>query len=564
MEHSNKSQIRKLIETRSHSKLRVQQENENIIPQLLQLMEDKDKEIRANAAFACAQLAKDFPEAVRRAVPKLTYLLADKDKYVTQNACSALGEIGEVAPEETKQSIPSLIRLLDDPSVQEMASFAIGRIGSEIPQETREAVPKLARLLDSEDPNVRQNVCEALAKMSEKWPEGIRDLVPKLVKLLDDRPLDSLWYVQPGICGYAACALGKIGKTYPGDVKEAIPKLTELTKLPEDELEFIRENAVNALAEIEKEHPDTVKAAAPSSKPQFDDEEAKSTREQEALERKMANNEAVQCLKLADSYLAEFEKTITPNELNESDGRELLNTVDLAMKQIDKAERIDPTAQLYGIGITLFRARAFGDRGIIENNALGRRSAAILSLKKSIELCDHIPDAHYNIGLIYSQTGKREDALRHLRRAVDLSPDDIEYRKTLDRAENVFRGLREKRTILWSWIIAGIFGCIAAAIVLPAGKEISTLGKVVFFLFITYLGWSWYWGRIFILDRWGEKIERYTSGEHGWILGLILLFFVFPNVGFYGGGIYQYLKYRKILRSAAHAPTAKYDTGANE
>lgn len=550
MGHSDKSQIRKLIETRSHSKLRTQQENENIIPQLLQLMEDKNKEVRANAAFACAQLAKDFPEVVIQAVPKLTDLLADKDNDVIQNACSALGEIGEVAPEKTKQSIPSLIRLLDEPSVQEMASFAIGRIGSEIPQETREAVPKLARLLDNEDPNVRQNVCEALARMSEKWPEGIRDLVPKLVKLLDDKPRDSLGYVQPGICGYAACALGKIGKTYPRDVKEAIPKLTELAKLPEDELEFIRENAVNALAEIKKEHPDTIKAAVPSSKPQSDDEEAKSMMEQESLEWKIANNEAVQCLKLADSYLAEFEKTITPNELNESDGRKLLNTVDLAMKQIDKAEQIDPTAQLDSIGITLFRARAFGDRGIIENNALGRGSAAILSLKKSIELCDHIPDTHYNIGFIYLQTGKREDALKHLRRAVDLNPDDIEYRKTLDRVENEssFGLKRGKRAILWSWIIAGIFGCIAAAIVLPAGKEISTLGKVVFFLFITYLGWSWYWGRIFILDRWGEKIERYTSGEHGWILVLILLFFVFPNVGFYGGGIYQYLKYRKLVK----------------
>jgi len=159
--------------------------------------------------------------------------------------------------------------------------------------------------------------------------------------------------------------------------------------------------------------------------------------------------------------------------------------------------------------------------------------------------------------LIYSQTGNREDALRHLQRAVELAPDDIEYRKMLDRLENVssfglkeraFRGSREKRKILWSWIVAAIFGFISVVGMSQTGKETSALGKIGICLVMIYLGWSWYWGRIFILDRWGQKIERLTGGEHGWILGLILLLFVFPIVGFYGGGIYQYLKYRKIVK----------------
>lgn len=76
------SEIIKLIETRSHSKLRAEQESEDIIPQLMQLMEDENSQVRANAAFACAQLAADFPQDIEQAIPKLTDLLGDKDKWV--------------------------------------------------------------------------------------------------------------------------------------------------------------------------------------------------------------------------------------------------------------------------------------------------------------------------------------------------------------------------------------------------------------------------------------------------------------------------------------------------
>ena len=108
-----------------------------------------------------------------------------------------------------------------------------------------------------------------------------------------------------------------------------------------------------------------------------------------------------------------------------------------------------------------------------------------------------------------------------------------------------------KKTIFWSWIVAGIFGCIVLIgfFSLPdeGMEEMSVLGRIGFCLLLTYFVWAWYWGRIFILDRWGRKVEKATGGEHGWILGLILLF-VASFIGFYGGGIYYYLKYRKILK----------------
>jgi len=106
-----------------------------------------------------------------------------------------------------------------------------------------------------------------------------------------------------------------------------------------------------------------------------------------------------------------------------------------------------------------------------------------------------------------------------------------------------------KRTMLWSWIIAGVFGCLFV-VVIWADKESEwpVLGKIALFPFLVYAGWSWYWGVIFVRDRWGRKAEKVTRGEHGWILELVLLFVVAPFIGFYGGGIYQYLKYRAILK----------------
>lgn len=152
----------------------------------------------------------------------------------------------------------------------------------------------------------------------------------------------------------------------------------------------------------------------------------------------MIHSEAIQSLNLADSYLKEVIGAIDQGlEKDETAGNELTHTIDLAMKQIDKAERIDASTQLDDIDIRHFRARAFGLRGIVEYRSFGKRSAAISSLKKSIELADNIDIAHYTIGIIYADTGKKEDGLRHLRKAVDLAPDDMEYRKTLDRLEHV-------------------------------------------------------------------------------------------------------------------------------
>lgn len=245
--------LKKLLATRSHSKLRERQHEGNIVPDLILLMKDKDANVRANAAFACAQLARDFPSDVKHAIPHLVKLLADEVQEVVDCACSALGEIGETFPQQAKHAAPYLIRLLEVSGGQQMACFAIAKIGKGAPDEFKEAVPKLASLLNSPDDWILTEACAALASLADGRPEYVRPVVPILTGILDDVRRDSSGFIVPGPCGLAAYAIGKIGAKFPQDIKEAVPRLRKLARSEEDGMEFIRENAVEALREIGEE-----------------------------------------------------------------------------------------------------------------------------------------------------------------------------------------------------------------------------------------------------------------------------------------------------------------------
>lgn len=126
-----------------------------------------------------------------------------------------------------------------------------------------------------------------------------------------------------------------------------------------------------------------------------------------------------------------------------------------------------------------------------------------------------------------------------------------------------------KNRILWSWIVAGLgalFG-IAAAIASVANAAnqdpgapplpVALILSPVAIIFAAYLFWSHYWG-IPVVWHWWKSL---TSNAGCFILAnpillifLIACFFYIPLViagqyGFFGGAIYQYLKYRKIASS---------------
>ena len=175
----------------------------------------------------------------------------------------------------------------------------------------------------------------------------------------------------------------------------------------------------------------------------------------------MSSQEALQCVRLADSYLKDVENVVDQIEGDEERSYELLRTLELALKQLDKAEQMDSTVTFEKVDIPHFKGCALAYRGYIENVGLGKRSKAIATLKRAIETCEDVAEAHHGLGLIYSQTGGKEVGLRHLKRAVELEPENLDYRKDLDRLENVSSAVLKFGAFRGSWkvllVLAGIF-----------------------------------------------------------------------------------------------------------
>jgi tetratricopeptide (TPR) repeat protein len=207
----------------------------------------------------------------------------------------------------------------------------------------------------------------------------------------------------------------------------------------------------------------------------------------------MASKEVEQAIKLGYSYNDEVTEALNANlEGNEQLAYELIRSLDLALKQFKKADDLEPGISLEdGKNTITGKAFAFGLKGVVQNMGLGKRAEAVKNLERSLEITDDIASVHQSLGWIYADSGNKEKGLFHLKKAVELDPDDIESRKTLDRLENVsqaalkyssFRGSK-KALLIWGGLtflaLIGIF----------SGWDGSIVSFIVFGL-ITFLYWK--------------------------------------------------------------------------
>ena len=116
---------------------------------------------------------------------------------------------------------------------------------------------------------------------------------------------------------------------------------------------------------------------------------------------------------------------------------------------------------------------------------------------------------------------------------------------------------RAKRSITWSWIITGIFSFFLAPMAYVVMEEEMAGWGVPFSLLVIYIIWSTYWGLKVVWPWWWNLVDRigcFLIANPITLFLIMVSFFYIPLMiaqvyGVCGGGIYQYLKYRRIAKS---------------
>lgn len=153
---------------------------------------------------------------------------------------------------------------------------------------------------------------------------------------------------------------------------------------------------------------------------------------------------AVDALKLANSYLRELDEPIGDALDDPIKAAHFLETVTLASKQIAIAEDNDATATITveaqdGEQITKdvsgLKAEALFYEAMCRAGEDMKRAAKIM--EQAIALKPAIPQFYFTYGIFHQRMMNKKKAVEALERAVNLEPDNIEYRKELDRTRNI-------------------------------------------------------------------------------------------------------------------------------
>ena len=102
--------------------------------------------------------------------------------------------------------------------------------------------------------------------------------------------------------------------------------------------------------------------------------------------------------------------------------RGMAGDIDLAFGDIETALEIDPEMA----SAHLNRGNAY-----LARTEAGDYQLALEEFSRAIELTPESPLAHFNRGLVYSELGDLSSSLRDLRRAQELSPNEVTYNRTL-------------------------------------------------------------------------------------------------------------------------------------
>jgi hypothetical protein len=112
---------------------------------------------------------------------------------------------------------------------------------------------------------------------------------------------------------------------------------------------------------------------------------------------------------------------------------------------------------------------------------------------------------------------------------------------------------KAKRSMIWQWVVTILISLFIAEVIFSQEEGVFAWGMFLFFIYAT---WATFWGWKLVWPWWKNFISGLgcflIATPITWLL-IIAIFFYIPLIGAYmygvlGGGIYQYLKYRKIAK----------------
>ncbi len=202
---------------------------------------------------------------------------------------------------------------------------------------------------------------------------------------------------------------------------------------------------------------------------------------------------AVDAMQLALAYFDEFSEDIGNTLTDPAYATKVLNTLSLISRQLDVAERADPSA-------TLTVEDKDGDQVILTLAAMKSNAIYFEAMcrmadnpKRSIKLFEQVLDltpdaanAYFWIGMLNADMFRKREAVAALEQAVALDPRNMGYRKELLRAQSISgsqvaydRAARGARTTVsiarWAWFAFWIILILVIAIGIANGNFVPAI-----------------------------------------------------------------------------------------
>src|SRR5262249_23115552 len=213
------------------------------VKELGDALKDKHAGARAAAAETIGAFSRIDSEIARDTVPALAELLQDSEKRVRLQAAFALGRMGAAASGAV-QALAAALAKEKDVAVRKEIAKSLTAMG----QSAAPATSALLSALKDDSSDVRQNAAIALGRIG---PDATQAL-PELLKATKDR--------DKSVRCYAIHAIGSLGKP----AVSAIPELIEIVR--KDEVADVRLAAIEELAGFGADAKSAVDALTVASK----------------------------------------------------------------------------------------------------------------------------------------------------------------------------------------------------------------------------------------------------------------------------------------------------------